>query len=129
MTSPLHKASSIELQTRRQQQRFELHKPISVININTHKKMGALVNITTEGFMLMSDTLIESNRIYPVSLLIPDAISGHKQVDLGSDCLWSRAEIDGERYWAGFQIIDASRSALDRIEALINDFSEINGYQ
>ena len=75
----------------------------------------------------MSDTLIESNRIYPVSLLLPDAISGHKQVDLGSDCLWSRNEIEGERYWAGFQIIDASRPALDRIEALITDFSQISG--
>jgi len=127
MTSPLHKASSIELQTRRQQQRVELHKPISVININTHKKMGALVNITTEGFMLMSKSLIESNRIYSVSLLLPDAMNGHKQVDLGSDCLWSRDEVEGERYWAGFQIIDASRSALDYIEALITDFSQING--
>jgi len=127
MTSPLHRASSIELQTRRQQQRFELHKPISVININTHKKMGALVNITTEGFMLMSDTFIESNRIYPISLILPDAISGHKQVDLGTDCLWSRVEVEEERYWAGFQIIDASRSALDRIEALINDLSQISG--
>jgi len=127
MTSPLHRASSIELQTRRQQQRFELHKPISVININTQKKMGDLVNITTEGFMLMSDTFIESNRIYPISLILPDAISGHKQVDLGTDCLWSRVEVEDERYWAGFQIIDASRSALDRIEALINDFSQISG--
>ena len=127
MTSPLHRASSIELQTRRQQQRFELHKPISVININTQKKMGALVNITMEGFMLMSDTFIESNRIYPISLILPDAISGHKQVDLGTDCLWSRVEVEDERYWAGFQIIDASRSALDRIEALINDFSQISG--
>ena len=41
MTSPLHTASSIELQTRRQQQRVQLHKPISVINMNTHKVMGA----------------------------------------------------------------------------------------
>ena len=126
MTSPLHTASSIELQTRRQQQRVQLHKPISVININTHKVMGALVNITTEGFMLMSDTLIESNRIYSISLLLPDAMSGHKQVDLGTDCLWSRVEAEGERYWAGFQIIDASRSALDRIEALIGEFSQIS---
>ncbi len=126
MTPPLHKASSIELQTRRQQQRVELHKPISVININTHKKMGALVNITTEGFMLMSDTLIESNRIYSVSLQLPDAMSGHKQVDLGTDCLWSRVEVADKRYWAGFQIIDASRSALDRIEALISDFKQIS---
>ena len=126
MTSPLHTASSIELQTRRQQQRVQLHKPISVINMNTHKVMGALVNITTEGFMLMSDTLIESNRIYPISLLLPDAMSGHKQVDLGTDCLWSRVEAEGERYWAGFQIIDASRSALDRIEALIGEFSQIS---
>ena len=88
--------------------------------------MGALVNITTEGFMLMSDTLIESNRIYSISLLLPDAMSGHKQVDLGTDCLWSRVEVEGGRYWAGFQIIDASRSALDRIEALIGEFSQIS---
>ena len=123
MNSPLHKASSIELQTRRQQQRFEPQKPISVINMSTQKKMGALVNITTEGLMLMSDTAIISNRIYPISLILPDAISGHKQVDLGVDCLWSRSEVEDQRYWAGFQIIDASRSALDRIESLISDFS------
>ena len=88
--------------------------------------MGALVNITTEGLMLMSDTAINSNRIYPVSLILPDAISGHNQVDLGVDCLWSRSEEEYQRYWAGFQIIDASRSALDRIESLIRDFSPLS---
>ena len=126
MTLPLHKASSIALQTRRQQPRFEPQQPISVINIHTQKKMGALVNITTEGLMLMSDTAINSNRIYPISLILPDAISGHKQVDLGVDCLWSRSEEEYQRYWAGFQIIDASRSALDRIESLIRDFSPLS---
>ena len=124
MTSPLHTASSIELQTRRQQQRFKLQQPISVININTQNNMGALVNITTEGLMLMSDTAINSNRIYTISLILPNASSGHKQIDLGVDCLWSRSEVEYQRYWAGFQIIDASRSALDRIEGLIRDFSQ-----
>ena len=125
MTSPLHTASSIELQTRRQQQRFEPQQPIAVINMNTQKKMGTLVNITTEGLMLMSDAAINSNRIYPISLILPDAISGQKQVDLGVDCLWSRSEVEYQRYWAGFQVIDASRSALDRIESLIRDFNQI----
>ena len=108
-------------QDSRRQQRIEPQRPILVVNINTQKPMGALVNISLEGLMVMSDTIIDTNRIYQISLQLNDPVNGHKHIDLGVDCLWNRSETENQRYWAGFQIIDASRSSLNRIEMLIRD--------
>lgn len=112
-------------QKERRHQRHAVQKPIPVINLYNNQSLGALVNITIEGLMLMSNELIESNRIYQLKLELPEAINGHESIELGVDCLWSRGEAQYQRYWAGFQIIDASQISIKIIETLIRDYSDI----
>ena len=112
-------------QQERRHQRHAVQKPIPAINLYTDQSMGALVNITIEGLMLMSNEPIESNRIYQMKLELPETINGHDSIELGVDCLWSRGEAQYQRYWAGFQIIDASQISIKIIESLIRDYSDI----
>ncbi len=113
-------------QKNRQHERHELHKPIPVINVLDGQSMGALVNITVEGLMLLSNQPIECDRIYQISLSLPQEIIGHDFIELGVDCLWARGEEQYHRYWAGFQIIDASHTAIKLIENLIRENNSLS---
>ena len=103
----------------RRHQRYELQQPIPVIDQQTGASMGALVNITIEGLMVMANSELESNRLYQLALQLPEPVNGFSSIELGVDCLWSRGADQVQRYWAGFQIIDASQEAIKVIEALI----------
>lgn len=104
----------------RKLERKELSQTIQVHDIINGGLFGELVNITTEGIMVMTDREIETQAIFQLSLELPEPLIGSAQLVLGADCLWCRRAENFSRYWAGFQVIDASELALEQIEALID---------
>lgn len=107
----------------RRLERKELIQPIAVNDTINGGVFGELVNITTEGLMVMTDREIETQAIFQLALQLPEMMSGSDLLVLGADCLWCRRAENFYRYWAGFQIIDASDHAVEQIEALINMYS------
>ena len=104
----------------RKLERKELSQAIAVMDTINGGVFGELVNVTTEGLMLMTDREIETQAIFQLALQLPEPIKGTNQIVLGADCLWCRRAENFYRYWAGFQIIDASDKALEQIEVLID---------
>jgi hypothetical protein len=107
----------------RRLERKELIQPIAVNDTINGGVFGELVNITTEGLMVMTDREIETQAIFQLALQLPEMMAGSDILVLGADCLWCRRAENFYRYWAGFQIIDASDHAVEQIEALINLYS------
>ena len=104
----------------RKLERKELSQAITVLDTINGGVFGELVNVTTEGLMVMTDREIETQAIFQLSLQLPEAIKGGNQIVIGADCLWCRSAENFSRYWAGFQIIDASERALTQLEVLID---------
>lgn len=104
----------------RKLERKELNQGIVILDTINGGVFGELVNITTEGLMVMADREIETQAIFQLALQLPEPIKGASQIVIGADCLWCRRAENFYRYWAGFQIIDASEKALEQIEALID---------
>lgn len=104
----------------RKLERKELNQAIVVLDTINGGVFGELVNITTEGLMVMTDREIETQAIFQLSLQLPEVIKGADHIVIGADCLWCRRAENFYRYWAGFQIIDASQKALEQIDALID---------
>ena len=115
----------------RAHQRRELSAPIPVFNLVNGESMGALINITVEGLMLMCNREIDSTEIYQIELRLPNystedehgdaAANADSVIELSVDCLWCRNEENNQRYWAGFQIVDATQRSIKLIEKLIRD--------
>lgn len=103
----------------RKLERKELNQAIVVLDTINGGVFGELVNVTTEGLMVMTDREIETQAIFQVALDLPEPIMGSNQIIVGADCLWCRRAENFYRYWAGFQIIDASETALAQLGALI----------
>lgn len=104
----------------RKLERKELNQAIVVLDTINGGVFGELVNITTEGLMVMTDREIETQAIFQLSLQLPEMIKGADHVIVGADCLWCRRAENFYRYWSGFQIIDASEKALEQIDVLID---------
>ncbi len=108
----------------RKLERRELTQSITVNDTINGGVFGELVNITTEGLMVITDREIESQAIFQLALQLPEPLGGSDMLVLGADCLWCRRAENFYRYWAGFQIIDVSDHAVQQIEALIDLYAK-----
>ncbi len=103
----------------RKLERRELNEAVLIHDLINGGPFGELVNITAEGLMLITDREVETQAIFQMGLQLPEQLEGSDQLVIGADCLWCRRAENFHRYWAGFQIIDASDKALAQIDALI----------
>lgn len=108
----------------RKLQRREIGRTVRIRDVITDARVGELVNITTEGMMIISDREVVTNSIFQLKLELPEPIDGHDTIDVGVDCLWCRTADNFGRFWSGYQIIDASPEAISTIEALIANYAD-----
>ncbi len=106
----------------RKRERKEINQTIPIFDIINNREVGELVNITVDGMMIISGSHIETQSIFQFLLKLPGLIQGVDELHIGVDCLWCRETENFHRYWAGFQIIDASDETVAIIETLIKNY-------
>lgn len=88
--------------------------------------LGRLVNIHTQGLMLVGDVPLEEDRLYELDLHLPDLENNTKQVvRIGVDCLWTRSADQNGKHWTGFTIIDSTPHATEEINKLIQSWGQV----
>jgi len=110
--------------TDRRLQRIELSQPLVLLDLINGGVFGELVNITAEGMMAVITRELPTQSIFQLSLQLPEAIDGDSEIALGIDCLWCRPADNTQRYWAGFQIIDASDHAQQQLATLMAKYAK-----
>ncbi|MBU2885352.1 PilZ domain-containing protein [Gilvimarinus agarilyticus] len=80
--------------------------------------LGRVVNIHSDGLMMMGDQPFQEDCLYRLDLHLSAPVNGRNSVQLGVDCLWVRNAEDNGKHWAGFSIIDASPQAMEDITSL-----------
>ncbi|MCV6605513.1 MAG: PilZ domain-containing protein [Porticoccaceae bacterium] len=101
-------------QERRRLERHEVSGQVDAVDRLTGHNIGRLVDIHSEGLMLITGNQVEVGNIYQVSLKKEGGI----WLEVGVDCLWKNPANGEDRYWAGFRVIDASDDALAQLENL-----------
>jgi hypothetical protein len=108
----------------RRLERRTISKSIKITDQMTGKAFGELINVTTEGLMIISDNEIETGSIFQLVLHLDEPMEEETTIELGADCLWCRKVENFTRYWGGFQIIDASEKAISQLDILIEILGE-----
>jgi len=85
--------------------------------------VGRVVNITVEGFMLLSEEPIKTGSVFQLDMLLPRLVKGHSKISFGAESLWSSESSDDKTYWTGFHIIDISDEDTLIIDQMIMDWS------
>jgi len=84
--------------------------------------LGHIVDITTEGIMLISDQQIELNKPYELEIRWNDAEGEGKKICFKTESRWSSLDINTSFYDTGFQLLDADSDVLDPIHELIDEY-------
>jgi hypothetical protein len=91
---------------RRQYSRFSTELQLEIFELHSGTRIGRVVDLSADGFMLFSDTPQTPDELVECRLVSEQLIEGIGEVRFGADCLWSRPGADGQHSWAGYHIID-----------------------
>ncbi len=104
----------------RRAQRRHLIYYLKVIDKETDQPLGFLVDITTRGMMLMSETPIESNKLFHLKILLQTELSEKQYLNFEAKSKWCKNGINSDFYDTGFELIDVDVSEFKEIEEIID---------
>ena len=104
---------------RRLHSRHNADVQLEVFDVHSGQRLGRVVDLSADGFMLFSDTPQTADELVECRLVSEQVIEGVCEVTLGADCLWSRSGADGQHCWAGFHIIDLAEDQAAALEVLL----------
>lgn len=105
-----------QIQERRKLHRHEVSGQIDAFDRVTGQLVGRLVDIHSEGLMLLASNRVGIGNIYQFSL--QQSATSEIWLEVGVDCLWKNPASGEDRCWAGFRVIDASDDALAQLTRL-----------
>lgn len=113
-------ANDKAVQDNRGHQRIDVSEVIKVIDRQTGKSIGQLVNISEDGLMLQCPDPVTENSIFQLALEFSakSASAADGPLMIGVESLWSNTSSDQSQHWVGFFIIDISERDLERIRQL-----------
>ncbi|GAB1264449.1 hypothetical protein NBRC116493_07220 [Aurantivibrio infirmus] len=103
--------------------RHNLKAAVDVYDSVSQALLGRVVNVSSEGVMIMGNHPFSESKIYQLDLHLPTPINEHNSISVGVDCLWTRTE-EENMFWAGCKIIDIADSARIDLENLIQILQE-----
>lgn len=90
---------------RRKTARIRLTPDIGVYDTQTKKRVGNLVDISTEGIMLAGGSAMRINTVYEFRVTMPISIYGKNEIIFNAVCLWCNRTTNPSTYQAGFQLV------------------------
>jgi hypothetical protein len=104
---------------RRKFQRRNVSYYLTVMDNNTQKVIGHLVDISLIGFMMDSKIPVQTNLTFSLRLDFMEDIAGKAFLEFKAISRWCRPDkIQPYLYNVGFQIVNASQRDADVIKAL-----------
>ena len=107
------------MENKRKLKRRHLIYYLRVFNKKGNKLLGHLVDLTTEGIMLIGEEPVKSGAQLNLKMQLPREIEGKRQVSFNAECIWCRKDINPDFYDSGFKLVKIGPKDVKRIENLI----------
>ena len=104
---------------KRSQKRSHLTYYLDVIDTETGTKIGKIADITVDGLMLLSQTMIKVG--VEKNLKITSSDNYFEPIVFTSDCRWCRVDVNPDYYDIGFHMDHISEYDKEKINDLISD--------
>ena len=95
---------------------------LSILDQITEDQLGLLVDITTEGAMLIREAPLDIDKVYKLRIILPEPIDGCDFIDIEGVSTWSEKDINPSFYATGFRFNRASNQNRHLILRLMNTF-------
>jgi hypothetical protein len=108
------------MQEKRKHARKHIGCAFKVRDLNSDKAVGCIVDLSEDGFMLLTDQVHEAGTVLQLRVDFPAEVNGQRYIELGAESLWAGAANKANHFWAGFHIIDLSDGAAATLAAVIS---------
>ncbi|MGB8212979.1 MAG: PilZ domain-containing protein [Anaerolineales bacterium] len=116
MTEPIYR-------DRRRLERRNLAYYMPVLDSNTQKVIGHLVDISQKGLMMDSKAPIPTNLIYDLHLDFMEAVDGKGSLDFTARSKWCRPDsIQPFLYNAGFEFVDIAPEDTEVVKSIAEKY-------
>lgn len=107
------------MKERRLHSRYHTDQRLELIERHTGRRLGRLVDLSLDGFMLFSEAPLNVDAVIECSLVLEAPIEDTATIQFAADCLWSRPGADNQHSWAGFHIIDIDDKHSSALQGLL----------
>ncbi|QYZ65456.1 MAG: hypothetical protein OI74_16465 [Gammaproteobacteria bacterium (ex Lamellibrachia satsuma)] len=107
---------------RRQIKRRHLIYYLRVWDTDYEQLLGHVVDISSEGLMLLSDQKIPKDKEFSMEIRLPDIEGNPQKIDFRAACRWSSNDINRSFYDSGFSFLNSAPEAIDTVRQLIKEY-------
>lgn len=107
---------------KRKAQRKRTDKYFAVYNRETDEFFGKLIDVSTNGMMILAVLNMDVSSIYEFRIDFPMPLAGKTHLAFDAECVWCRESTRSNgNYDVGFQITQIIFKELETIQYLLND--------
>lgn len=106
---------------KRQLRRWQLIYYLRAFEETNGRVLGHVVDITTEGLMLISESRIEPGNQYGLRIECPSEEDRSRAICFSAESLWTRRDVNVAFFDTGFRLHDPSTEAVLAIQELIEE--------
>lgn len=107
---------------KRQIKRVHLIYYLRIFDSDTGVNIGHLVDITTQGIMVISEESVPIGKDSSFIMHLPATITGREKIQFSARCLWCKKDINPDFFVSGYQINEISPQEVKIITALISAY-------
>lgn len=107
----------------RQVERRHLVFYLRVFDGMSSKVVGHIVDISSQGLMLISDSAIAVNENYRLRMKMPSEIAEKEEIIINATSRWCKQDENPDFFITGFQLYDLTAEVEKYLLYLIDDFS------
>ncbi len=109
------------MEEKRKSARKYLYSYSQVLESDSNRVAGRLVNITPEGMMLMSDRPFKKETRMRFTMVLPHGINitNDSSIELQGSCRWCKESYNPDYYDAGFEFDEIPEKSANTIEYLM----------
>lgn len=89
---------------KRRLKRVHLIYYLRIFDSNTGVIVGHLVDITTQGIMLISEEPVPMGKDYSFRMHLPATIIGREKIEFSAHCLWCKKDINPDFLYPGIRL-------------------------
>jgi hypothetical protein len=111
---------------RRNIKRLKLVYYLQVYDRATRVSLGSVVDISTHGMKLVSESYFPPESVFSMSILLPEGSIFGESVEIDGRCRWCTEEPESGSYESGFEFVKKADSGVFVVKALIDDLQKNN---
>jgi hypothetical protein len=96
---------------------------IPVISRSTGKQVGLLVDVSSEGMLVMTKEDLAENRVLELALELPDQIEVGGQLDLDAEVIWTKHSVHLGIINNGMRLRYLSTEAAEKLQKVISFYT------